>query len=207
MAACVCVLQPVRRRAGIEGTGAWFVGGLIVFCTLFQCVVANHVVHSVFSLATDSSLLSRWNSGVVSFGCFIAIVAAQVSVGLQLKAGLQLETFKKVVMGVLTLAALPLVFPPLGARIGASVFRLTDPDGKPCVVLVPSSKAVAADWVDILPTKGQLSNSVRLDYATVIDGYQVKVTPMGETYTIPTDQVRGVGRCPVQPDLARSARL
>ena len=207
MAACVMVLGPVRQRAGIEGSDALFVGAMVVVCSVFQCAVAIQVLRSVFSFTTDNSLLSTWNSSLVSFGCFVAILGAQFYVGLQFKAGVQLETFKKVIMGVLALAALPLLVPPLGARIAASVFRLTDKDGKPCVVLVPSSKAVLDDWAEILPTKGQLSNSVRLDYATVIDGYQVKVTPMGETYTIPTEQVRGVGRCPVQPDLARSARL
>ena len=197
MVASVFAFEPARRRADITGTAV-----VIFYCLMTVSVWAQSslfilVLRTVLAFAPDSTWKSVW-TGAVSFlwlSCLIPLV--QFGFAARIKAGWTGDMLKGAVLVILVLATVPLIAPPVAARVVAVALQQKDTDGKPCVVLVASAKADAKDWtvLSLDPSRPPVQ-SARLAFASLIDTtYYAKRVIDGPTFSMPKEQVSTVVGC------------
>lgn len=201
MVASAVAFEPARRRADIKGASAAGFYCLMTFSIWAQSSLFILALRTVLSLVPDSTLKSVWTSlvAVVWFCCLIPLIQFEFAV--RIKAGWTADMLKGAVLALLVLAAIPLMAPPVPARVIAVALQKKGKDGKPCVVLVASAKADIKDWVGISvgPTKAP-ERSVSLAFASLVDAtWYVKRTLDGPTFPVPKEQVSDVDGCPPPP--------
>ncbi|WP_043694402.1 hypothetical protein [Luteibacter sp. 9133] len=190
-------LTPVRRRTGLKGMPSLRFYAFLLWVMLIQWLVVTHGVRIALTVTENSSwwlALMVWiDAASIAFGVF----STQFVFALGALVRWRGVTARGVLVAVLAMAVLPLLVPTLGANLAAFPLAINAPDGRSCVVLVASTKATAADWVDITPAPGQAPGQSRpLPFATLLDAYFVKTAIGGPTISIPVDQVRRIDSCP-----------
>jgi hypothetical protein len=107
------------------------------------------------------------------------------------------DMLKGAVLSVLAVAAIPLMFPTVAARVTAIALQTRDKDHKPCVVFVASGRADAKDWtaLSLDPSRPPVQ-SARLAFASLIETtYYAKLVIGGPTFSMPKEQVSTVVGC------------
>ena len=203
----VSAFEPARRRARAWRHNVPIFYAVMGGATLLQVSGTLVVLKTVLSMTPNATWRSITHASMVVVYMSVLVPLAQFLVAERLRSGWTADRLKGVILLILTMSAVPLISPQLGAHVAGLVLRMKDRAGAPCMVAVASGRADARDWAGVSTRPDAApQRSVRLQFVSLIEtSYYVKRDEKEPTFVLPKEQVSHLESCSDEP-LARTAQ-